>query len=61
MSNLPDAKDLMENYEKPPQWFIDLIADAMIAWGPDGHCDGHEEIATLAWNKAQDALTTAGE
>jgi hypothetical protein len=55
-SNLPDREDVKKNYEKPPQWFVDLIADAMIEWGPDGHCDGHEDIAALAWVKAREAL-----
>lgn len=39
-SGLPDA----------PKEFDDLIADAMIKHGPDGHCDGHETIAALAWD-----------
>lgn len=45
---------LKECTDEPPEDFVGLIADAMIAWGPDGHCDGHETIAKLAWNKARE-------
>lgn len=34
----------------PPGEFVDLMADWMIEHGPDGHCDGHEIIAKLAWD-----------
>lgn len=27
-----------------------LIAELMIDYGPDGHCDGHEIIAKVIWN-----------
>lgn len=37
-----------------PQDFIDMMADWMIEHGPDGHCDGHEIIARLAWNFLRD-------
>jgi hypothetical protein len=32
-----------------PEELDDLMATWMIEYGPDGHCDGHEEIAKLAW------------
>lgn len=28
-----------------------LIADLMIRYGPDGHCDGHEIMAEVIWSK----------
>lgn len=36
---------------KPPKELIDVVRDAMFEYGPDGHCDGAEEIAqaTLDW------------
>jgi len=27
----------------------DLVADIMIKYGPDGHCDGHDMIALTVW------------
>lgn len=36
--------------EPAPKALDDLIADAMIKYGPDGHCDGNEVIAALAWD-----------
>lgn len=35
-----------------------VVADAMMQHGPDGHCDGYEEItaAALRWLKANDIL-----
>jgi hypothetical protein len=40
--------------EKAPEWFANMVADAMIKFGPDGHCDGAEVIAAIAWRAAQD-------
>lgn len=36
-----------------PQELIDLVADTMMEHGPDGHCDGCEVIAEVAyqWRK----------
>ncbi len=28
---------------------VELIGDLMIEFGPDGHLDGHEIIATIVW------------
>lgn len=40
-----------------PQEFVDLMAEWMIAHGPDRHCDGHEEIARLACAWAREHST----
>ena len=32
-----------------PKELKELMAEWMIEHGPDGHCDGHEKIAELAW------------
>jgi hypothetical protein len=40
VKNLPDA----------PVALVDLIADAMEEFGPDGHCDGCEIIAAIVWD-----------
>ena len=31
-----------------PPGLVDVVADAMIEYGPDGHCDGSEKIAQAA-------------
>ena len=32
-----------------PEGLDDVIADAMMEYGPDRHVDGHEQIAAAAW------------
>lgn len=44
MAQLPDA----------PQELQDLVADALIDFGPDGHCDGAEQIAAIALQWCKD-------
>lgn len=53
---LPDQEEMMKTWTKPPEWFVDLISEALAQWGPDGHRDGDKQIATLAWNKARGTL-----
>ena len=44
-----------------PEALIEIVADAMVEHGPDGHCDGAKEIAQAAfdWINANDATTAA--
>ena len=32
-----------------PEDLVNLIADAMVGFGPDRHCDGADEIAAIVW------------
>ena len=42
---------------KPPEELVELISDAMIDFGPDGHCDGSDTIAAivLQWVRGHSA------
>ncbi len=37
----------MDEIKPAPQELVDLVADALVDFGPDGHCDGAEEIAAI--------------
>ena len=43
-------KELADSLPKAEDSLIELIQDAMIELGPDGHCDGAEDIAKLVHN-----------
>jgi len=47
------ADYLEENDIEFPEELVDVIAEAMMEWGPDGHCDGAAAIAqyAFAWMK----------
>jgi hypothetical protein len=51
---LKGSEDRMRNM--CPKIFRDLMADWLIQYGPDGHCDGYEKIADLAWDYFQNEL-----
>jgi hypothetical protein len=40
-----------ETLTKAPRELVEIVADAMQDYGPDGHCDGAAEIsaAALGW------------
>lgn len=45
---------MTKHAEHTPEVFVDAMADWMVEHGPDGHCDGHEQIAALAWSWMQE-------
>ena len=49
----------MAEIPEAPKELSDLIADAMIDFGPDGHCDGHAQIAAIALQWVKDNFNVA--
>ena len=43
----------MSEQDQAPEWFLNLVAEWMIKYGPDRHCDGYEVIGQKAWEVAR--------
>jgi len=51
---IAEAEIYMQENEvniKTEEELSELIAELMCDFGPDGHCDGHELIAHIIWEK----------
>ena len=49
----PPSRDWPEDVPDAPEDLVDLVADAMVDFGPDGHHDGCKVIAALALDWAK--------
>lgn len=45
-----EKRDVWSVAEDAPEELIELISIAMCEYGPDGHCDGADKIAAVAYH-----------
>ncbi len=46
----PPLRDWPKQLPAAPHDLVEILKDAMIDFGPDGHCDGAKEIAAIVLN-----------